>query len=221
MNKIIIILFFNLLVISCKTDIKKSDSEKGIKIKDTIQIKNSNVKSEFIKDFYTNEYIDKLSKTAEFKTIEEFIVNEGIDTFKIFLKQIPDWNDPGDFLNIVITDKKGNELFNRINFSGWVRFGNNYYLPDSVISFNLIESDKALIIDNKNGKQLIVFGWVYASSPGLMTLIDLFPKPKIIFNQEFELKSILAPNENGFRNFKGGTTIFNEMTLNIEKMKIE
>ena len=78
-----------------------------------------------------------------------------------------------------------------------------------------------MIIDNKNGKQLIVFGWVYASSPGLMTLIDLFPKPKIIFNQEFELKSILAPNENGFRNFKGGTTIFNEMTLNIEKMKIE
>jgi len=219
MKRLIIITICSLVIVSCKNESKTVD--KTVQ-KDEIVAKTKPIKNlELIDEFFTNEYLDSLGKTANFETVEKIFVFEGSDTLRICLQHIIDWNDPGDFLRVKIYDTKGKVIFNQTNFGGWVKFGNNYSLPEIVKEKNLIESNKALLIDNKTGKQLILFGWVYASQPGLMTIIDLFPTPEIIFNKKFELKEISMPTENGFKNMIGGTTVANTVTLNMEKMIIE
>jgi hypothetical protein len=219
MKRIILIAVCSLVLFSCKTENKSNDkvaNNKEVK-QEVAQV----VNNELIDEFFTNEYIDSLVKTSNFETVEAFEVSYNGATLKIYLQHILDWNDPGDYLKVKIVDSNENILFEQTNFSGWVKIGNNYSLPETVIAENLIESDKVLLIDNKNGKQLILFGWVYASSPGLMTVIDLFPKPKIIFNTEFELIEISSLNDNGFRNLIGGFSLTKTVTIDMEKMVIK
>jgi len=176
---------------------------------------------ELIKEFHTNEFLESINKKGNFENVEEIVVSHNGKTYIINLQHINDWNDPGDFLRVSIADKSENVVFEKTNFGGWVEFGNNYFLSDYVIAKNQIQSDKALLIDNKNGKQLILFGWVYASVPGLMTIIDLFPEPRIIFNKEFQLTGITNFNDSGFRNFIGTTNFENSLTLNMQDMIFE
>lgn len=217
--KIVILIFLSCYILSSCNN--SSTNDQKIQQESTSSIHEWNINSNLINSFYTNEYLDSINKTSTYKTVEKIELSEKNDTLIILLQQMNGWNDPGDFIRIKILDMNGNIKFDQTNFGGWVKFGNNYSLPEIVAKQNLINSKEALIIDNKYGKQLLVFGWVYASSPGLMTVIDLFPSPKIIFNREFELKEITDPDNNGYRDMIGGTTFSNEMTFDLEKMIIE
>ena len=42
---------------------------------------------DLIDDFYSNDYLDSLSKTTKFETVEEILVSHNQKTFKIYLKQ--------------------------------------------------------------------------------------------------------------------------------------
>ena len=100
---------------------------------------------------------------------------------------IPDWNDPGDFLKIKISNKK--YVVEYSNIDGWVSFNNNYPVKEDIAQQNEIESKKMLLITSGKIPYLVLFGWVYASNPGLCTIIDL-KTGKIAFNAEDNLLAI-------------------------------
>lgn len=213
MRGIYAILIGSLLIISCITKNSKTN-----KIKQTETIA---VNPELIDDFLTNEYLEHLIDTVDFIEVEEFIVSHNDKTVKVYLQHIPNWSDPGDFLRVKIVDEDEKILLEETNFSGWVEFGNNYTLSKALIDVNKVDSDKAMIIENQEGKLLVLFGWVYASKPGLLTVIDLFPSPRIIFNKEFQLKEIPEISENGFREIIGSTNFSDTVIFNFEKMNLE
>ena len=221
MKRILTLFIIILVAISCKTESKKGSSTTRNEKTEVSEVEKPKINPEIIESFFSNEYVDSLEKAKQFVTVEEIIVNEKTDTLHIFLQHLTNWEDPGDFLKVQIRNTKDSIVFEQKNINGWVKFGNNYTLPDSVVFLSQVKSDKAIIIENRTGKQLIVFGYVYASQPGLMTIIDLFPTPQIIFNKNFELRSISEPTEKGYKNFEGGTTVSNEVVLNMETMKIE
>ncbi|MDE5419989.1 hypothetical protein L3049_18525 [Labilibaculum sp. DW002] len=176
---------------------------------------------DLIKEFHSVKYLDSLLVNNGVKKIGEINVRENLDSCKIIFNTMTGWNDPGDFLNIQIVDSKNNETFRLNNLDGWMKCIGNYDLPETIKSVNLDKSEIALLIENKTGKQLVIFGYSYASEPGLMTIIDLFPKPQVIFNTQFDLRSISSISKNGYLNFIGGTTLLNHVVLNMELMKIQ
>ena len=176
---------------------------------------------DLIKEFHSVKYLDSLLVNNGVKKIGEINVRENLDSCKIIFNTMTGWNDPGDFLNIQIVDSKNNETFRLNNLDGWMKCIGNYDLPETIKSVNLDKSEIALLIENKTGKQLVIFGYSYASEPGLMTIIDLFPKPQVIFNTQFDLRSISSISKNGYLNFIGGTTLLNNVVLNMELMKIQ
>ena len=167
----------------------------------------------------SNDYIDSLIEFIGLKTVSKFQIVENSDTAFIYLRQLPNWNDPGDFINIQVEDKRGNILFDKTNIDGWVKFGNNYSVPESVKKLNLLNSDEVLLVNNYSGKQLILFGWVYASKPGLMTIIDIFPRPKVIFNRNFEIKSIQHIDD--YLIITGDTIFSHKTKLNTRIMRFQ
>jgi hypothetical protein len=117
----------------------------------------------------------------------------GVGQTTIDLYHIPDWTDPGDFLKIKISNSKYTVEYS--NIDGWVTFNNNYLVKDDIAKQNELESEKILLITNGKIPHLVLFGWVYESSPGLCTIIDL-ASGKIVFNDE---DNILAVEHGKFK----------------------
>lgn len=115
--------------------------------------------------------------------------NQKVDS--IILKRLRGWeNDPGDFQQILIKLDNGLE-WTETNFTGWVRFDNNYSIPNSVKELNQINTDLLLVTDFEKTKVVGLFGWVYESKPGLMTFIDFSTKqPRIMINKNLDLIGI-------------------------------
>lgn len=109
----------------------------------------------------------------------------------IILKRLKGWeNDPGDFQQIQIISDNGYS-WTETNFDGWVRFDNNYYVPDSIKRINQLDTDLLLLTDFENTKILGLFGWVYASKSGLLTIIDFNTnQPRIMINKNLDLIGI-------------------------------
>ncbi len=149
--------------------------------------------SSLIIDFHRDDRLNPNNPDFQFNTIASFHIdlnnNEKADT--IYLKRLKGWeNDPGDFHQIQI--KTDNSLaWTETNFDGWVRFDNNYHIPDSVKRLNQLDTDLLLITDFEDTKILCLFGWVYASESGLLTIIDFSSdQPRIMINKNLDLVGI-------------------------------
>jgi len=145
--------------------------------------------SDLIKPFFRNDYLYPENSKYNFIQVAKYTIdlndNEKLDT--IILRVIKDWTDPGDFHQMeIILDN--NQKSTETCFDGWVKYSVN----SKLIKLNKIKSDFLLVTDFDTDKILIfAFGWVYASTPGLMTVIDANGQtPKVIFNDNFELEKI-------------------------------
>lgn len=146
-----------------------------------------------ITDFHSDDRLKPDNPDFTFYTIASFQFdlnnNKKADTIK--LKRLKGWeNDPGDFHQIQITTDNGYS-WSETNFSGWVRFDNNYYVPDSIKRLNQLDTDLLLLTDFESSKILGLFGWVYASQSGLLTMIDFSTdRPRIMINKNVDLVCI-------------------------------
>ncbi|NOU58509.1 hypothetical protein [Marinifilum caeruleilacunae] len=210
-------LCLSIILLSCNSETKKNLSKESQIQPPPAPI----VNSDLIEDFHSSLYLDSLLTNRKRKKLAEIRVHENSDSCKIILNTLVEWNDPGDFLNVQILNSKGKETLSINNIDGWMKCVGPYKLPESVHTLNVDKSGYTLIIDNKTGKQLVLFGYSYASQPGLMTIIDLFPEPKIIFNKQFDLHAISKVSTKGIRNYIGETELLKEVVLNMELMIIE
>ena len=163
---------------------------KPIDIKDKIRFE---LNTNFISDFHRDDRLNPNNPDFHFYTVASFKIdlnnNKKVDT--INLKRLKGWeNDPGDFHQIQITTDNGFS-WTETNFDGWVRFDNNYYIPDSVKRLNQLDTDLLLLTDFEDTKILGLFGWVYASESGLLTIIDFSTdQPRIMINKNLDLVGI-------------------------------
>ena len=146
------------------------------------------------------EIIDIEAYKLEFSILEtiEYEIKEKDITEKLIIEKIDSWfyskeshrikwNDPGDFHRIKV--EKKDSCYTFFNSSGWVKatpffFG---YVPNFP-SYNKIQSDYIVLTQNNDDFLLFVFGYVYASQPGLLSIINLSLKePKLLFNDNYML----------------------------------
>lgn len=104
------------------------------------------------------------------------------DTIKI--EKLADWDDPGDYhlIRVIIDGKE----FSYFNIQGWVKSSYfNEYL--NMTSDNLVQS-KYVVLKAASSKDLLILlnGYIYASSPGLLTVISIYDNnaPQLIFNED-------------------------------------
>ena len=122
---------------------------------------------------------------SDFKLLDEFNVDiPDIGETKISLYEVSDWTDPGDFLKIIISNKK--YTLTLTNIDGWVKFDQNYGVSQALKRQNGLPTDLTLLLEHEGLNLLVLFGWVYASQPGLCTIIDL-NKGELVFNKNVEL----------------------------------
>jgi hypothetical protein len=144
---------------------EKLDSEKADEI-------NNNVTLNFI-------IIEQLSYDIDKDGFKENILLEKL--------QIEKYEEPGDFHRIRIEFK--DTCFSFYNSSGWVKIENsaNDYINDFT-SINKINSEYIVLSKNNDNLLLFAFGYVYASNPGLLSIINLSMKePQLILNDNFLL----------------------------------
>lgn len=143
--------------------------------------------SRLIEDFYQRDDLDNFIKVKEFKIDLD---KNGIEDLIILNKLRDIGDDPGDFHQIIIQLDNGNK-WSQINVGGWVRFDNNYSIPDPIKNLNQINTDLILLTNFGDTKIIGLFGWVYASEPGLLTIVEFSSGlPRIMINKQFDLVSM-------------------------------
>jgi len=126
-----------------------------------------------------------------------FDLNQDSELDTIVLKTFTNWNDPGDFLEVEIS-LSNEKQFKVFNSSGWVVFNQDYTVPNQLIDQNLIDSQEILILKLNENYYLFAFGWVYASIPGLMTMIEFSDDiPRVAYNGNTDINSIGDINSDG------------------------
>lgn len=127
---------------------------------------------------------------SELELVEEHEIElKEIGQTKIKLFTVKDWTDPGDVLKIDIVNEKGITSYS--NADGWVKFDLNYPVSKELKEINELKSEKIIVVTNDKYSLLVLFGWVYASEPGLCTIINL-NTGELEFNDNKELISISA-----------------------------
>lgn len=175
-------IFLNILIIQTLLSFNTAKIDKGLTINENL-----------IKPFFRNNNLYPENPEYKFVQVAKYTIdlngNDKLDT--IILRAIKDWADPGDFHQLEIA-LDNNQRIIETCFDGWVKFGVNYSVKSNLRKLNKINSDLLLVTDFDTDRILIfAFGWVYASTPGLMTIFDANGQsPKIIFNNNFELEKI-------------------------------
>ena len=177
------------------------------------------INPEFINSFSGNEFQTSVKDTGTFNLVQQFDVRTQDDSYKVELLEIPDWGDPGDFHRLRISDSQDQVLIEETNFNGWVKFGQNNSVPTELVKRNSIDSDMALLLDLRETKQLFLFSWVYANTPGLLTIIDFTEDALIIFHKEFELYKIDF-DESGHQIITGSPNFEDSTQINLTKMEV-
>jgi hypothetical protein len=181
--------------------------------------KGFDINPELIEPFFRNDHLYPENPKFEFSEVQHYQIdlnnNNRLDT--IILRKIKDWNDPGDFHQIEIILDNDSTIV-ETEFGGWVRFGQNYTVNETLIKTNLIDSDLILVSNfNQNQKVVLAFGWVYASQPGLVTIFEANGnKPQLLFNKQFDLYSIDENQFNGVFEFRD----YEEASENIKTIKL-
>lgn len=95
----------------------------------------------------------------------------------VFLNCVGWENDPGDFRKLKIGDTEF------VNMGGWVKVPEEYsfYSEDGYF----LEWDLG-----NNTSVVVLFGYVYASDPGYLSVINLSSNPELIFNRQVMLKEV-------------------------------
>ena len=186
MNMQILILFLILTGFQAKQD--------GIQTNDFKSKKSGIIlNQEIIKPFDGNEISRPDNPDFDYYRIKDFAIdlNKNQKPDSIILYRLKGWeNDPGDFHQIVIKMDDGYE-WKGTNFNGWVRFDNNYSVPNQVKEKNQIDTDLLLQTDFYSTKVLGLFGWAYASQPGLLTIIEFSTnKPRVMLNENWRILKI-------------------------------
>ena len=186
MNMQILILFLILTGFQSKQD--------GIQTND-FKLKESGIilNQEIINPFYRNERFIPDNPDFCYSRIKDFVIdlNQNQKPDSIILYRLKGWeNDPGDFHQIEIKMDNGYKWV-ETNFSGWVRFDNNYSVPDLVKEKNQIDTNLLLQTDFYSTKVIGLFGWAYASQPGLLTIIEFSTnKPRVMLNENWRILKI-------------------------------
>ena len=185
---IIKILALVLIMTSCKLQqAEKKDTD--IKSEDVGFVLNPKL----IDDFYHDERLNPDNPELTNYRVKEFVVdlNQNQKPDSIILYQLNGFeNDPGDYHQIEIKMDNG-ESWEKTNFDGWVRFDNNYIVPDLIKEQNQLNTDLLLLTDFEKTKVIGLFSWVYASKPGLLTFIEFSTgKPRIMLNKKFDLTQL-------------------------------
>lgn len=184
-TKIFILLF---VLTSCQTKPKENKTNE-------LQPQNSSIilNKELVDSLYLSERLRPDNPDFKYYKVKDFLfdLNENQKADSIILYRLVGWeNDPGDFQQIKIKMDNGFE-WNETNFNGWVRFDHNYRVPNSVKEKNQIDTDLLLCTDFGETKILGLFGWAYASQPGLLTIIEFSTnKPRVMLNKNWEILEI-------------------------------
>jgi len=133
------------------------------------------------------EIIEKYDIELNFSILEtiEFDINGKGLKEKIIVERIENWNDPGDYHRIKI--EKTDTCYTFFNSSGWIKSCPYIfrYVPN-FSTHNKIHSEYVFLIENNEDLLLFAFGYIYASQPGLLSIINLSLKdPKLLFNDNY------------------------------------
>jgi hypothetical protein len=164
-----ILLFLSCSIVNCKAkDYSKDTLHVGVKVElNTIEeFQKTNDKQYIFNDIEINRFV------------------WSNDTIKIIFQGINDWYDPGDFHKINLTIRGKNYSFS--NIDGWVSIS-DYQLQfiKRRMQSELIQSDFGIVLPaSESDLILIIFGYPYASKPGLVTIIylPLNEEPYLIYN---------------------------------------
>ncbi|MEL7146068.1 MAG: hypothetical protein AAFO69_06845 [Bacteroidota bacterium] len=125
---------------------------------------------------------------------------------QVILYGIEHWEDPGEFQKIRI-EMSGKAPYDLLNYDGWVSFNSNYPVSKKIAKQNELDSQILLVIEVAPGKKVvIVFGWVYASEPGLVTIIDP-ENQSILFNKGWQLLEISDNDSDGYLELYGSSVL--------------
>ena len=128
---------------------------------------------------------------------------------KITLYIIDNWEDPGNFHKIRV-ELSGEDPYEFSNYGGWVTFNENYSISEEIAAKNQLESKNILLLNaTPNSKLILLFGWVYANDPGIVTIIDPTYRT-ILFNKQWDLQQITDTNSDNFLELHG-TSMFDGM----------
>ncbi len=184
MNAIIKILLVIFILTSCQS--RQTDN----KSKDLTKIE---LNQNLIDEFFSDERLRSDNPDFEYYRVKEFAIDLNDNQIKdsIILNQIRGFeNDPGVFHQIQIKLDNGS-ILTQTNFDGWVKFDDNYLVPESVKKQNQISTDLLLLTEFNKTKILGLFSWVYASDNGLLTFIEFSAdRPRIMFNTKMDLIEI-------------------------------
>ena len=143
------------------------------------------------------EFEQKSSEKLNFVIIDSYeydINNDGVNENIILEKLQFDWEEPGDFHRIRII--ANDTCFSFFNSGGWIKLEPSLieYIPDFFLN-NILSSDYIAIDKHTNDLLLFAFGYVYASEPGLLSIINLSQKtPKLILNENYLLSGYQKDN---------------------------
>ena len=129
------------------------------------------------------------------ETIEYDDINGNGVKWKIIIEKIDDWNDPGEFHRIRIVR---DTCFSFFNVDGWIKVRPSILeYVQNFTTYNKILSDYIVLSKNSDDLLLFAFGYVYASQPGLLSIVNLSTKePKLLFNYNYMLSGYQENNQN-------------------------
>lgn len=201
--KRILLISATIALFSCGTGTKNEQSANTNK---TIKEPEFAVNSELVDELFIVENHNQQEypfKEVETQTVD--LNNDGKND-KITLFIIENWGDPGNFQKIRV-ELSGEEPYEFSNYSGWVTFNENYSISEDIAANNQLESNNILLLNaTPNSKLILLFGWVYASDPGLVTIIDPTNRT-ILFNKPWDLQQITDANSDNFLELNG-TSVF-------------
>lgn len=192
--KLITLFLLSFIIICCTNREVKNNSNSTIeKIKligNTFQGNDSLLSFELIQEITVDLNSDGFQDQIILEKIKESINPNN--------SEIYEWTDPGDIHRITISINKGTSL-TLLNKEGWV---NNSSLSQYNKDFgtNNIVKSKYIVVRKASQENTLIFlqGYSYASSPGLLTLINVYQKtPIIIFNLNTELFDLRDINKDG------------------------
>jgi hypothetical protein len=134
------------------------------------------------------------------------------DKLTINLHVIENWGDPGSFQKIEM-QLSGEGSFEFLNYGGWVTFNQNYSVSKEISDRNKLNSENILLIDaTTNSMLVVIFAWVYANDPGLVTIMDP-ATGNILFNKDWDMKSISDTNSDNKLELRGTSLFGGEVEL--------
>lgn len=155
--------------------------------------------SQKITEFFKENFREKSTYVPTEKLEFDFDSDGLNDTLSIF--KIENWNDPGDFQQVQISYANGHTI-KMYELGNWINYMDRYskFKPE-----NLLESENVLYSNFSNDRSfLVVFGYTYASSPGLLTIMDISSEtPNFVHKKKFQVMEIEDIDNDGFKEIIG------------------